>query len=376
MMKFLRKKARPLRPGILLGVVVAMLSGCSRIEHSVAPQYVYVAAEHTFLRNRVAPVANFVTEVTNGERLRVLQQQTRFYQVKAPNGKVGWIEQLYVVDQAEMDKFDALRKEYAHTPAVAKAVLEETSYLHDGPSVDDPHYYLLKSKDKLDMLMRASVARRESTLAMIQRQQDIKEGKTPPPVPMEDYWLVRDGKGRTGWVRGSALVPDVPDSVLILAPSERMIGTYLFRQVMDPTADTPDHMMGEYVAVFAPYQAGLPYDFDEVRVFTWDVFHHQYETAYSIHHIEGFFPVKVGHEKFGQETDPVFSFEISKDPNIALNPDTGRVAPGPLVTVKYRMEGVIARQIEGPMVLSPQTVTRKPVRTRDSRARGKLRHQH
>lgn len=337
-----------------MAVVLAGLSGCRQIERHVAPQYVYVAAEHTFLRNRVAPVANFVTEVTNGEKLRVLEHQTRFYKVKAPNGKVGWIEELYVVNQAEMDKFDALRKDYAKAPAVAKAILEETSYLHDGPSIQDPHYYLLRSGDKLDMLKRVSVPRRESTLAMMQRKQDIKEGKTPPPVPMEDYWLVRDTKGRTGWVRGSALAPDVPNSVLVLAPSERMIGAYLFRQVMDPKSTAPNHIMGEYVAVFAPYQAGLPYDFDEIRVFTYDVPRHQYETAYSIHHIQGFFPVKVGHKKFGQDTDPVFSFEISKNPKIALDPQTGEVNPGPLITVQYRMEGVIARQTEGPMVLSPQ----------------------
>lgn len=353
-MKFADASVRRTCLGMLLAVFLIGLSGCRRIEHQMAPQYVYVAAEHTFLLDRVAPVANFVTEVKNGERLRVLEHQTRFYKVKAPNGRVGWIEELYVVNQGEMDKFDALRKEYANTPPLAKAILEETSYLHDAPGLQAPHYYLLHANDKLDMLERASVPRRESTLAMMQREQDVKEGKTPPPVPMEDYWLVRDAKGRTGWVRGSALVPDVPNSVLVLAPSERMIGAYLFRQVKDPKSDAPDHMVPEYVAVFAPYQGGLPYDFDEIRVFTWDVPGHQYETAYSVHHIEGFFPVTVGHEKFGQDTDPVFSFQISKNPQIALNPQTGRVNPGPTITVKYRMEGVIARQIEGPTVLSPQ----------------------
>lgn len=363
-----------MRPGILLAVALAALSGCRQIERHVAPQYVYVAAEHTFLRNRVAPVANFVTEVTNGERLRVLEHQTRFYKVKAPNGKVGWIEELYVVNQTEMDKFDGLRKDYATTPAVAKATLEETSYLHDGPSIKDPHYYLLHSGDKLDMLKRVSVPRRESTLAMMQRKQDLKDGKTPPPVPMEDYWLVRDAHGRTGWVRGSALAPDVPNSVLVLAPSERMIGAYLFRRVMDPTSDAPDHMVGEYVAVFAPYESGLPYDFDEIRVFTWDVPRHQYETAYSVHHIEGFFPVKVGHETFGKETDPVFSFQISKNPQIALNSQTGAVNPGPLITVQYRMEGVIARQTEGPMVLSARPEVSSH-RKKIYRGR-KLRHKH
>lgn len=353
LMRFIYSGLRRSGPGILLGLVLVALCGCHRMKLHSSAQYVYVAAEHTFLRDRVAPVAKFVTEVTNGERLKVLDHQTRFYKVKAPDGQVGWIEQYYIIDQAEMDKFDALRKEYAKTPAVAKAVLEETSYLHDAPSLKAPHYYLLKAKDKLDMLVRASVPRRESTLAMLRRKQAIQEGKTPAPIPMENYWLVRDVQGRTGWVRGSALRPDVPNSVLVLAPGERMIGAYLLRKVHDSKSDAPDHEVPEYVAVFSPYRAGLPYDFNEIRVFTWDVPRHQYETAYSVHHIEGFFPVTVGREKFGKDMNPVFSFEISKNPDIHLNEQTGRLDPGPLTTVKYRMEGVIARQIAGPRSLAP-----------------------
>jgi hypothetical protein len=163
---------------------------------------------------------------------------------------------------------------------------------------------------------------------------------------------------------------------LVLAPSERMIGAYLFRKVMDPMSEAPDHMVPEYVAVFAPYEAGLPFDFDEIRVFTWDVPRHQYETAYSVHHIEGFFPVHVGQETFGRETDPVFSFEISKNPGIALDAQTGRVNPGSLITVKYRMEGVIARQIEGPAALSAKPEVQSGVRARHFHGHLKLRHEH
>ncbi len=376
LMRLLDACVRRARPGILLAVVLMTLSGCHRIEHRLGPQYVYVAAEHTFLRDRVAPVAKFVTEVKNGERLRVVDHQTRFYKVRTPKGKVGWIEELYVINQAELDKFRAMAKKYAHTPAVARAVLEETSYLHDGPGRATPHYYLLHTNDKLDLLKRASVPRPESTLMMLRRKQDEKEGKKPPPLPMENYWLARDAKGRTGWVRGSALQPDVPNSVLVLAPTERMIGAYLLRKVEDPKSDAPDHMVPEYVAVFAPYRSGLPYDFNEIRVFTWDVVRHRYDTAYSVHHIEGFFPVKVGREKFGQQTDPVFSFRISRNPQIALNPKTGEVDPGPTLKVQYRMEGVIARKIAGPMHLSPRPPAKKPANGGHSHRHSKLTRKH
>lgn len=341
---------------ILLPMVFALgfLSGCSHLRSPLAKQYVYVASEHTFLRDRVAPVANFVTEVTNGQRLQVLDHETRFYQVKAPNGKVGWIEQYYVIDQPEMDKFNALRKQYADTAPEAKALLEEVSYLHDAPGRDTPHYYLLPMNDKLDLIQRASVLKPESTLTMLrQRQQAELDKNVPAPAPpMEDYWLVRDAEGRTGWVRASALEADVPNSIAVLAGSDRMIGGYLLRTVSDPDANAPNHEVGEYLTVLAPYDQGLPYDFDQVRVFTWNMKRHRYELAYREHDIEGFFPVKVSHETVDHRVEPVFSFEVSLDPKIALNSKTGEVDPGPVETVTYRMDGVIVRKISGPERIS------------------------
>jgi len=341
---------------ILLPVILALgfLSGCSRLRPRPARQYVYVASEHTFLRDRVAPVANFVTEVTNGERLQVLEHETRFYRVKAPNGKVGWIEQYYVIDQPEMNRFNALREKYAHTTPVAKAVLEEVSYLHDAPGRDTPHYYLLPVNDKLDLIKRASVLKPESTMAILEQRQEAQLDKhlPPPHPPMEDYWLVRDSQGRTGWVRSSALTADVPNGIAVLGGSDRMIGGYLLRKVVDAGADTPDHQVGEYLTVLAPYQQGLPYDFNQVRVFTWNRMRHRYELAFREHDIEGFFPVKVSQQLVDHHVEPVFSFQVSLNPNLALNAKTGEVDPGPLDTVTYRMDGVIVRKISGPERIS------------------------
>ena len=49
-----------------------------------------------------------------------------------------------------------------------------------------------------------------------------------------------------------------------------------------------------YVTVLSPYKAGLPYDFDQVRVFTWNVKKHRYETALREQNIEGYLPVTIG----------------------------------------------------------------------------------
>lgn len=327
----------------LVALSFAALSGCHRFH--LTSQYVYVSCEHTFLRDRVAPVANFVTEVTNGQHLLVLDHQTRFYHVQAPNGKIGWIEEYYIIDQPEMDKFDSLRRQYANTPAVATALLEEVSYLHDAPGRQAPHYYLLPLNDKVALLKRASVIRPLSSLAQLQLKQS---GQAPPPPPREDYWLVRDAQGRTGWVRASALTPDVPNNIAVLGGSNRMIAGYLLQSVTDTTVNSPDHKVGEYLAVLSPYQDGLPYDFNQVRVFTWDSYYHHYELAFRARDIEGFFPIQVGSMVLRGKTLPTFSFRISLNPKIALDPKTNELNPGPLETVKYQMQGAIVRQISGP----------------------------
>jgi len=98
----------------------------------------------------------------------------------------------------------------------------------------------------------------------------------------------------------------------------------------------------------------LPYDFDQVRIFTWNVKKHRYETAYRLRNLQGYLPVHVSTQAFDKiGTVPVFSFKTATDDTIAIDPTTGAARPANTVTQTFRLEGVIVRKVEPPSATPP-----------------------
>jgi len=160
--------------------------------------------------------------------------------------------------------------------------------------------------------------------------------EAPPPI-MEDWWLVRDDAGHAGWMLAGRLDVDAPDEIAGYAEGQRIVGAYQIAKVVDPEATTPHHEVPEYVTVLSPPRAGLPFDFDQVRVFTWSRNHHRYETAFRLHPIQGFLPVKVTQVIAPGGSIPGFSFEIATGDNVSVDPDTGITKPVNPRTIHYIM---------------------------------------
>lgn len=341
---------RRFTPALILGFLV--LQGCARFVPHPAREYVYVWARGSFLRDRVAAVSNRVAEVTNGQQLEVVEHGRRFLKVRTEKGEVGWIEDRAVIDQSVYDGFLKLQKENAGTPVVATATLRSEYWLRDAPGRTSNRFYLLPENSKLQLLMRASVPRPEVAQPMpLPAKKAVKPDKKTnlddlANPALEDYWLVRDGSDHVGWVRGRTLDEDAPDAIAGLAEGQKIIGAYVLRKVEDDEANVPGNQVGEYVTVLAPWKDGLPFDFDQIRVFTWNVKKHRYETAYRERNIAGYLPVTVSQQTFGNQTEPVFSFRVATDPETAsLDPQTGMLKPGTTTTATYRMEGVLVRRV-------------------------------
>ncbi|HUZ05421.1 MAG TPA: hypothetical protein VMU62_08680, partial [Acidobacteriaceae bacterium] len=344
--------------------IVILLTGCSRLRpHNY--EYVYVSARRPiYLRDRVAPVSNHTGQVINGERLQVLDRMHRFVKVKTEQGAVGWIEEPAVIDQKTYDSFLALQKQHAQDQVVAHAILRDDMYMHVAPGVKTEHFYLIPANTKLEMLARVSVPKAGAVPMAPRTQPTAPVLKTIKPkkaaeekgepnvpmsaVPMNDWWLVRDGMGHTGWMLGRQLDVDVPDDIAQYSESQRMVGAYVLRTVSDPDSGKPNGQVPEYVTLLTPYKNGLPYDFDQVRVFTWDVKHHRYGTAFRQRNLAGYFPVTVGQQDFGSGPEPVFSIKVAVNNNISIDPETGVAHPTQTEILHYRLDGNLVRRVLPP----------------------------
>jgi SH3-like domain-containing protein len=349
--------------------ILFLAQGCSRFTTHAAREYVYVWPKEAYLRDRVAVVSNRVAEVANGQRLEVVEEGHRFLRVKTDRGELGWIEDRGVIDQKVYDEFVQLAKDHAHDPVVGTAVLLDDYWLRDAPGRQSDRFYLLPENDRLQLLARASVPKPEVPQARPVPAEKPAKGASPaapaapPPPAMEDYWLVRDKDGHVGWVRARTLEEDVPDAIAGLGEGQKIVGAYVLRTVNDPDANVPGGQVPEYVCVLSAWKDGLPYDFDQVRVFTWNVRKHRYETAYRERNIVGFLPVTISQQTFGREQEPVFSFRVASGDSVALDPATGMVKPGETQTESYHMEGVIVRRIGNPPPAAG--VARNPADGRD-----------
>ena len=359
---------------------VVLFSGCNRIRPE-KHEMVYVAARNMYLHDRVAAVSNRVAQVNNGEALEVLEHGRRFLKVKTQKGEIGWIEEHAVIDGDLFNEFQKLADAHKNDPVVATAVLRDDMYLHLTPGRNTEHFLLLPGNAKVQMLTRATVPKaapgsrpvRRSAAPSSSAAGNAPKGKEsatsapppaapaapkasdtstpspgePVPVPpkLEDWWLVRDESGHAGWLLSSRIDVDVPDSVAQYAEGQHIVGAYVLTKITDPEADTPDHQVPEYVMLLSPPKAGLPFDFDQVRVFTWSVKRHRYETAFRIRPIQGFLPVTISTTNERTGPVPAFSFRISADDNIAIDTETGTPHPANLRTINYEMIDTVVRRI-------------------------------
>lgn len=318
-------------------MVLTLLCGCGRVRGK-SYEIVYVSAPQTFLRDRVATVYEKTGTVKNGDRLEVLERERRFARVRTANGTEGWVEQRNLVSQQVYDGFQQLAKQEQNTPVQATGVTRNDTNLHLTPGRDTEHLYLLNQNAKVSLLKRAVVEKSGAAPA-----KPVSEKRTPaspspadkkqeaPKLALEDWWLIRNPDAQVGWVLARMIDVDVPLEIAEYAEGQRIVAFFVLDQVTDGDKKVP-----QYLVLLNENKDGMPFDYNQVRVFTWNVKRHRYETAYRERDLNGILPVTLSQENFDKEGDlPVFILHV-KDDN------------GNTVERKYKLNSPIVRRVLAP----------------------------
>jgi len=331
-------------------MLTALLSapGCGR-GHRRVLEVAYVSAPQAALRDQVAAIFNRVGNVKNGERVEVLEREKRFARVRTASGLEGWIEQRFLVDQKTYDALQKLTADNQNDPVQAPGVLRNETNLHVTPGRETEHLYQLASGAKVAILKRGTAEKQPGALPLPKREATdaAKSGAKNPYTPvLEDWWLVRDDQSRVGWVLARMVDVDAPLEIAQYAEGQRLVAFFALDQVADNDKGV-QRQVSQYLCLMTDPHDGLPYDFDQVRVFTWNTRKHRYETAYREHGLDGVLPVTVTHESFDKEgTLPVFILRVKDD-------------AGTVTEREYKLNNPIVRR-----VLAPGEVVSRPARKR------------
>jgi hypothetical protein len=126
---------------------------------------------------------------------------------------------------------------------------------------------------------------------------------------------------------------DVPLEIAQYAEGQRIIAFFPLTTVHDSQENKDEPY---YLVLLSEPKDGMPFDYNQVRVFSWNLRKHRYETAYRDRNIFGILPVSVGHETFEKVGDqPTFTIRV-------------RAENGNTVDQKYRLEGVIVKRVLAP----------------------------
>ncbi len=330
--------------------IVVGLAGCHRGGRKQA-EAAYVAVPQANLRDRVAAVYNKAGVVHNGERVEVLEKSRRFVKVKTARGEVGWLEERYLVGADVYEQFEKLGREAATLPVQAHGTTRASLNIHVSPGRETEHLYQMAEGAKVEVLRRETAEKPQAIGRTTVVKTDAKAEKKAaakalePTVPREDWLLVRDQSRHAGWVLARMVDLDVPLEIAQYSEGQRIVAYFVLNTVHDEGKEVP-----QYLVLLTDNKDGLPWDFDQARIFTWNTRRHRYETAYRERKLLGMFPVTVGTADFGKEgVLPTFTLRLKNN-------------DGTLLEKKYKLNGPIVRRVLSPGEEQAKATGRAPRR--------------
>lgn len=328
----------------LLGLLL-FTGGCKRGFKQVRGEAAFVTAPQVNLRDRLSAIYNKAGVVKNGERVEVLEKNKRFVRVRSPRGEEGWMESRLLVGPEVADAFAKLAQEGANLPAQGRGAARAELNMHSTPGRDTDHLYRLDDGTKVEILKRSLAQKlppgKPAPNALPKATGGVtiakpgaakpnsgaaKDPATEAPA-MEDWLLVRDAQKHVGWVLARMVDAEIPMEIAQYAEGQRIMATFVLCQVTDVGEDQQTRQVPQYLVALNEPKDGMPWDYNQIRVFSWNSRRHRYETAYRERNLYGVFPISVGHQVFEKEGDlPTFTLRVKDEGSDAVREKRYRFA--------------------------------------------------
>ena len=316
-------------PAFFVILLLLAFAGC-KTQPSVAPAIgeAYAGPGSLKLRQDIALQSPVVATLNHGDRLEILQRRRRFVKVRAAGHAEGWTDERLLLSPAEVAGLRQLSEQTKSAPSQGVATSYDSINIHTAPDRQSPSYLQMKEGEKVDVIGRRVAPRLAPAPTRTAppppkprtRKQSAKESKKakevvppapkppapkpppdwvqlsklgaapapavtsePQPIPMDDWSLVRNAAGQSGWVLTRRLTMAIPDEVAQYAEGRRITSYF-------PLGETRDGKIVKPNWLWTTVEHGLqPYDFDSFRVFVWSLRHHRYETGHIERNLKGFF---------------------------------------------------------------------------------------
>ena len=300
--------------GILLaGSILLAAAGCMRDRTPKVLEIDYVRGGGAPLRDQLGTSSTQIGTVQGGERVEVLAKRTRWFQVRLASGRTGWVHTRFLASPKVYDQFRRQAEETAALPSQGKAKVQREANLHVEPGRNTDTFYSVAEGEEVEVLAHRLAERTDlptDTRNMNQGEAGSAEQASAEVEVkgFEDWFLVRASGGRTGWLRESLLDLSPPLEIARYSEGLRVRGWFVLFE---------EHDKGEvhpwYLWVTIRPRAGLPFDYDEVRVFVWNSRMSRYETSYRQRNLIGFYPVQVGTRETPAGQTPTFSLQLEDE---------------------------------------------------------------
>ncbi len=282
-----------------------LLSSCAPKPEPILDQAT-VVARNASVRMKNSSTSRTLTTLDPGDPVDVLERQGNWYRIRYGENVQGWMEESTVVTNATKNRIKELVSAAQDEGPQNTAVLREEANFRIEPGRTTSVIRKIEQGAKVEVLDRVTMPRPGSETA-------------------HDVWIkVRPSPTEVGWILSSLLDFDIPADVAQYSEGY----TYAVVKTINHVQDTLAGPISWYVIGERKPGLDANLDFEGIRVFTWNMRKHRYETAFRTHGMRGVYPLEIGQEG----PNPTFRvYELAEDGSTKIPHD-------------YIMYGVIVRE--------------------------------